>query len=89
MIRSVIGFAVGFGVLAAVFGAIEWRFAARPRSRRTGRALRTDMVYWPLQVLEMLVAGDFLGYWPHRAFHRGRLYSRRVNSATPQLPTSN
>jgi sterol desaturase/sphingolipid hydroxylase (fatty acid hydroxylase superfamily) len=120
MLRSVVAFAVGFGVLAAVFGGIEWAFAAAPRPRRTGRALRTDLLYWvftpvvtrtltsasiviavallfafigsrfdraslhgfgptarqplPLQVLEMLVVGDLLGYWLHRAFHRGRLW---------------
>jgi sterol desaturase/sphingolipid hydroxylase (fatty acid hydroxylase superfamily) len=27
-----------------------------------------------LQVVEMLVLGDFIGYWLHRRFHRGRLW---------------
>src|SRR5258706_13655941 len=27
-----------------------------------------------LQVVEMLVIGDFIGYWLHRRFHRGRLW---------------
>jgi sterol desaturase/sphingolipid hydroxylase (fatty acid hydroxylase superfamily) len=27
-----------------------------------------------LQALEMVVLGDFIGYWTHRMFHRGRLW---------------
>src|SRR5262249_16864850 len=31
---------------------------------------------WPgwLQALVLLVLGDFIGYWMHRAFHHGRLW---------------
>ena len=119
MIRSVLGVAVGFGILSVVFGLLEyWSPAAAPAPRRSNRALITDLLYWIftpvvtravtsaaivvcvaiafaavgarldreslrgfgplarqagwLQVVEMLVVGDFIGYWLHRRFHRGR-----------------
>jgi len=119
MMKSVVGFAVGFSVLAIVFGVLERGFGPA-RERRPRGALRTDLVYWVftpvvtkavtsasivvcvaivfallgrrldraallgfgplarqplgLQVVEMLTAGDFIGYWLHRRFHRGGLW---------------
>jgi sterol desaturase/sphingolipid hydroxylase (fatty acid hydroxylase superfamily) len=29
---------------------------------------------WPYWLQAVLVMGDFVGYWTHRAFHRGRLW---------------
>jgi sterol desaturase/sphingolipid hydroxylase (fatty acid hydroxylase superfamily) len=47
MIRSAIGLIVGFAILCLVFGLFErWRPAAVPASRRSTRALRTDLLYW-------------------------------------------
>jgi len=39
-----------------------------------------------LQIPLGLMAGDFLGYWIHRAFHRGRLWSfHSVHHSSPRL----
>lgn len=45
-------------------------------SRQAVMAGHGPVARWPLwlQGLVMVVAGDFIGYWTHRAFHRGWLW---------------
>ncbi len=39
-----------------------------------------------LQILEVLLLTDFIGYWTHRAFHRGRLWRfHAVHHSAPSL----
>jgi sterol desaturase/sphingolipid hydroxylase (fatty acid hydroxylase superfamily) len=117
MAGSLVSIAVGFVVLALVFGAIERLFPAK-RQPIVRPGWWTDLAYWVftplvtravtrvaviaalvpvlllagqgleperiargfgplsrqpiwLQAIEMIVLGDFIGYWTHRWFHGG------------------
>jgi sterol desaturase/sphingolipid hydroxylase (fatty acid hydroxylase superfamily) len=45
----------------------------RPETLAAGFGPLGRQPLW-LQAIEMLVLADFIGYWTHRAFHRGRLW---------------
>ena len=49
--RDLLGFLIGFSLLAAAFSLVERRFAAIPGQRLLRPGTRTDLVYWVLQPL--------------------------------------
>lgn len=62
---------VGLGVILVL---IYRQNVGDLRAMLAGRdTMLASQALW-LQAIQMLVIGDFVGYWVHRAFHRGRLW---------------
>jgi sterol desaturase/sphingolipid hydroxylase (fatty acid hydroxylase superfamily) len=92
--RSVTGVAVGGALLAIVWAS----GGSVAELRESFRAGRTPDVGWtptatwlrarslPAQLLLGVLVSDFIAYWMHRAFHRGRLWGlHAVHHASPRL----
>lgn len=70
-------------VLAIAFGIVTDRSGLAALGHRLGPAGHQPA--W-LQIVEMLLVGDLLGYWTHRLFHRRRLWPfHAVHHASREL----
>jgi sterol desaturase/sphingolipid hydroxylase (fatty acid hydroxylase superfamily) len=67
--RATVGLAVLVLAAAAGLSLDPARLQELAQGSRTMRGLPRAV-----QALLVLLAGDFIGYWTHRAFHRGRLW---------------
>lgn len=62
-----------FIAFVAVLAPVAVFYGLKPQDLQNGFGPAASLPFW-LQAASMLILGDFIGYWSHRAFHATRLW---------------